>query len=969
MHGRRLQFALLISASVLANVSFAGEGDLDEVVVTGTRIARPDFISASPILSVTTERFDQASANTADAVLNTLPQFVPSYGSTSNNPANGGQANLSLRGLPNTATLVLLDGRRLMPANGSGVPDINIVPPALIESVEVITGGASAVYGSDAIAGVVNFKLRHKFDGVELDTMGAVTQEGDGQDYSFSVAGGTNFADHRGSLLGFVGYSKRELVTYADRTFSQYGLSWIGPGFGTLGPQQGFVASGSPNIPEGKALIDSVSPQAFADLFNSYGTPVRFQPFISFNEDRTLFTTGNVRPRRPGNVANFRGVKDPVLYNTVVYGFNFAPYNALQLPLERWSAFGRGEFDLNESAQLYAQVLYTTYSVMMQLAPTPVNDVTIPVTNPYIPRDLATLLATRPDPTAPFAFSKRILGIGPRIADDQYDVAQVTAGLKGRLGGGWRYDAYVQIGRNHDDEQQSNNILRSKYMDLTYAADGGAALCGGYDPFGLAPISQACADYIAVNGMNRSEVIQDIAEASANGSVFELPAGDVQLAVGAMYKRDQFTYRSDPISKVFLDDGISDIQGFNPALDIAGKDHNTDVYFEASIPLLRNTTGAKSLDAVIGYRFSDYASAGAVDAYKAELLYQPVEPLRFRGSFQRAVRAPSVYELYLPQLGPTVGLDEQEPDPCVADSSARNGPNAVQVTALCAAQGIPLNVLPTYAYDRGDANGVSGGNPDLKPETAETLTAGVVLRPSLDNRWLRGLQLSVDWYRIDVTQAILQPPVYEAVTRCYDAAYNPSFSVDNTYCQYFRRSTTTGNIIDAKEIYRNVGSLLTSGIDFQVDWRIEAGPGTVAANWLVSYLDNFQVADGPGPVDEWSGTIGGGVGNALPRWKWNMRIDYAWSGIDVGGQWRHVTAMEDADPTFKFSVPARSYFDLFAGYDIDSGALAGLSLHAGVENVANTDPPIFPTYVQANTDPSQYDTLGRRYYLRASYRF
>ena len=303
-----------------------------------------------------------------------------------------------------------------MPANGTGVADVNIIPPALIESVEVITGGASAVYGSDAIAGVVNFKLRHDFDSIELDAMGGLTEQGDGQQYSFSVSGGTNFAERRGSVVGFVGYANRALVLkLADRDFSKYGLVWLGAGSGNLGPKHGFIAGGSQTIAEGRAILGDVDPAAFTALFSAYGTPnAIYQRSVSFNEDGSLFTPGfGLQPPRQGGVANFRGARDPVLYNDRLYGFNFAPYNAMQLPLERVSGFGRVEFEFNDSAQAYGQVLYSGYSVTMRLAGTPVQEVTIPVSNPYVPGDLLDLLATRSDPTAPFTFSKRMLGIGP----------------------------------------------------------------------------------------------------------------------------------------------------------------------------------------------------------------------------------------------------------------------------------------------------------------------------------------------------------------------------------------------------------------------------------------------------------------------------------------------------------------------------------------------------------------------------
>jgi outer membrane receptor protein involved in Fe transport len=209
---KRLSSVLLIGLCACATSTLGQEAELEQVFVTGSRIARPDFDSASPIVSVTRELFERTGSNTVETALNTLPQFVPAYTSTSNNPSNGGQANVQLRGLGTTSTLVLIDGKRLIPANGTGVVDLNIIPGSLIESVEIITGGASAVYGSDAVAGVVNFRLKKEFDGVELDAQWGQTDRSDGTDYGGGVTAGLDFADGRGSVLGYIGYAERESI-------------------------------------------------------------------------------------------------------------------------------------------------------------------------------------------------------------------------------------------------------------------------------------------------------------------------------------------------------------------------------------------------------------------------------------------------------------------------------------------------------------------------------------------------------------------------------------------------------------------------------------------------------------------------------------------------------------------------------------------------------------------------------------
>ena len=239
------------------------EADLEQVFVTGSRIARPDFDSASPIVSVTEELFRRNGSRTVESALNTLPQFVPSYTSTSNNPNNYGQANVDLRGLGTTSTLVLVDGKRLMPASGNGVADLNIIPSSLIESVEIITGGASAVYGSDALAGVVNFKLKRDFDGVEIDGTWGQTDRSDGTQYEAGLTAGTDFAGGRGSVAGYVGYVDRELITQGDRDFSKYAMFYVGPGQGTLGSRVG-RSSRAATEPSRKAGLTSPVPMSRA---------------------------------------------------------------------------------------------------------------------------------------------------------------------------------------------------------------------------------------------------------------------------------------------------------------------------------------------------------------------------------------------------------------------------------------------------------------------------------------------------------------------------------------------------------------------------------------------------------------------------------------------------------------------------------------------------------------------------------
>jgi iron complex outermembrane recepter protein len=946
---------------------------VDHIIVTGTRITRRDYESASPIVTVLPELFESIGAPTVEAALNQLPQLVPHGTSTANNPSVSGQAFLNLRGLGPTSTLVLLDGRRIMPANGTGTVDVNLIPPTLIERVEIVSGGASAVYGSDAVAGVANFRLRESFEGFELGGLYGQTDRGDGEQWNVHLTAGAQFAGGRGSVYGFLGRSERQLVTQGDRAFSRYALLYLGPGDGTLGPGNGFIAGGTQIIEEGAAFLpiagaNPISQDAFDELLASYGESAPFQGGFGFNDDGTLFTMGNFTP---GSVANYRGVRDPVQFNDRAYGYNFAPPNALQLPLERTSAFGRLSFELTDSVRLYADGLYGDYSVSQRLAPTPLTLVFMPHDNPFIPADLAALLDSRPDPGAPFPWIKRVSELGPRIARNDYEVYDGTIGLDGYLTDTWRFDAYAQYGENRQSRRQSGNALRSRVEELTFAADGGLAACGGFDVFGFGSISPECAAYIAVDGEDEVRIKRFIAEFSIEGAIVELPAGELRAAFGAMHKRDRFSYTADPIAARFLPDRRSDIVGFNARDDVRGEDHNTDLYVEALVPLLAHRPGVDLLEVGLGYRHSEYDQAGGADAWKVELLYRPIEPLRFRGSFQNAIRAPSISELFTPQLQDEVPLGPAR-DPCEVTSAARAGPDAAAVEALCLAQGVPAELLPTLRHATNFASIFRGGNPDLRPEEAETWTFGLVWSPAGSHPRLGRVQASIDWYRIELESAIATVPLQVILALCFDPQVNPDFSADQPWCTFFARNPDTGQIEDGFVINRNLGVIKTSGVDLQLDWSLPVGPGTLSAGWLISWLDSFERNAGANALtQELGGSAGGGnllLGGSLPEWKSLLSLRYAWRGTLLGARTRYIAAMDDStEPAFR--IPSRTYLDLFGHYDFAPGRFDGLRLGFGIENLTDRDPPIFPSYTAANTDPQQYDVLGRRYFATLNYRF
>jgi iron complex outermembrane recepter protein len=969
---RAIRLALLgagaIGMAAPAAAQEEPEDALEEITVTGTRIQRQDYLSASPISTVDAELFQQTGAPTIETVLNTLPQFVPAITTTSNNPSNGGQANVSLRGLGTTRTLVLLDGKRIVPSNATGVVDLNLIPAAVIENVEVITGGASAVYGSDAIAGVVNIKTRD-FRGLELTSNYGVTSEDDGQTLSFGITGGVESDDGRGYAFGSYNWADRESVLAGARDFSAVTVGWDGTAF---------VPLGSATIRQGRwdAIGTNAPTQAALDAYFGSKDP-GYVPGsavpghnYAFNPDGSLFDTAPV--------INFTGDENepnqPVNFDE--YTYNFAPVNYLLLPLERKSFFGRAGFELSESSEIYTQVIWADYQADQALAPTPITGIYIRPDNPNLPADVQTLLASRPDATAPFVYRKRMEESGPRIASNNYEVIQVMVGANGDLGiaEDWSWDVYGSWGNVDNTEIQQGNVSRSAFEDLSLGADHGASVCGEpINPFGIGSIQPACAEYFTKGATNNTTIRQLVGEAFVTGPLFEMPAGEVQSAVGVMYKRDEFAFLPDASLTATSPDPVfgnirTDIVGFNAQDVVRGETNSKEVYVEANFPLLSDLPLMQQFDTTLGYRYTDHSTAGTMSSYKAEGIWTVNEMVMVRGGYQRAVRAPNISELFRPATinFPATGLG----DPCSNDFDdptgnvlgAQDDPAA---HALCVAQGIPESAVDSFIYSNEQFQGLSGGNPGLSEETADTYTLGLVLAPQ--GGVLEGFQASVDYFSVEIEDAISSIDADVFVERCFDRRFNPDLSNDNFYCSFFERLPGTGTITNALEVDTNIAAFEVEGVDLQFDYATDAGPGLLRAKWVSSYLLAWDDATIQGePLTENAGTASSGF-DVLPEWKWAATLGYTWEGFDADVRWRHIGETTDFSIP-EFTLDAVEYVDLTVGYTF-SDRLEGLRLRAGVTNLTDEDPIIYPSAQQSNTDPATYDVLGRRFFVSATYAF
>ncbi|WP_056531217.1 TonB-dependent receptor domain-containing protein [Sphingomonas sp. Leaf339] len=958
----------------------------EEILITGSRIARQDYAANSPIVSLSQDALENTGRVTVESALTQLPQFSGAFGQANGGSTstglNGGQAYASLRGLGSKRTLLLLDGRRIQPSNPDGSVDLNIIPDALIENIEVITGGASATYGSDATAGVVNFRLRRNFKGLELNGQTGVSDYGDGNSYRLTGTIGGAFDEGRGRAVLSVDYTKRERALQSARDY--YTARQTTPGLATI--PQGTVLFGA-NLP----TLASVN-----GVFSGYGVPAltgnaagRYTGQIGFNTDQTLFSTVGVP------VLNFRDPQTDEAYivnsgtnsQQVNFGFNGS---SLQSDLSRYNVFGKIDYDVTESIKAFVQFSYTSYSSLGITNPTLASNVyglTVPVTNPFIPAAFRTILASRPTPNGAFTFYKALNILGPRYQTYDYDVYQITTGLSGKIGiRDWTWDLYGSVSKAKFVNAQTGGASASATARLLNSPTGGTELCaGGFNPFGNLTPSQACIDYISRRTVNSNELKQRTVEGNIQGGFVNLPAGEVRFAVGADYRFNGYGFSPD--AALAQPDGTSDILGYSVLRPAGGSIDTGEAYAELLVPLLHDTPLIQQLDLDLGYRYSRYNTVGGVHTYKADASWTVFEGLRLRGGYNRAIRAPSVGELFAPVSTGSVAIGTASAtttngDPCDTRSSYRRGTAAAQVRSLCLAQGIPTTIIDSYQLGTAQVFALTGGNPELEEETADTYSVGGVIQSPFDSAMLKNMSLSVDAYQIKIRDAVGPLSIAQAFQFCFNSGgNNPSYSATNYYCSLITRSTASGVPVNPLQPLLNLGTFQVRGIDVQFDWRFplnslgfNGDAGQIALNSAVSYTDSFKIQALPGaPTYDYAGSIGTGVesvaGTAHPRWKSITSLTYSLGGASLGMRWRYISSMKASARVVSPTSTTRGV-DKYNVFDLNARFEAGetTEFRLGATNLFNKKPPQVGD-IEGTFDAQNYDVMGRYFFIGITKRF
>ncbi|MEO0031732.1 MAG: hypothetical protein RIS94_1490 [Pseudomonadota bacterium] len=931
--------------------------DAREIVVTGSLIQRANNTAVSPIVSVgETALKETGTANLQDA-LNQFPSFTTAGNANTGGQGTGGRASVNLHGLGTNRNLVLLDGKRLPMSDVNGNVDINILPESIMAGVDVITGGASAIYGSDAISGVVNFKTLRAFDGVKLDMQNGISEKGDAYKFNGSLAFGSRFADGRGHVIAAFSYAQQDAVNGSERDFfhDKTPSSYIG--YGT------FVPSAT-NAPTAEAV------QA---LFATYGASAS-NPLakLGFNNDGTLFTQdGAINYKGPSNANGYMIVNGNVRM-PVGQQIDFA--NALK----RKTAFVKADYDLTPNLTAYGQFMYVDLSVHTASGGSLTQFgqlTTIPVTNPFIPDDLKTLLASRPNASAPFTWNGRYVGVPYKNWDENYVVQQYMAGLKGDIAKGWSFDFFASYDQSVHDQQLNDAVVKSRVQTLLNAADGGASLCaGGFNPFGDANargLSQQCVNYITKSAFSKEKLGQTQAQLQVNGKLFDLGAGPAQIALLAGYRKNTYSYVPDS------DLSAQNIEAVVASQRASGRVSVKEFAAQIDIPLLADKPFVRELGIGGAVRFSDYSVTGSVTSYEMDARWRPVNALLIRGSYQRAVRAPNIGELFSPAQGTQLVIGTPPAalgDPCDYRSTARTGANGTKVADLCVAQGVPSAAIGGYTFPTTATGQLVSGNTGLTPEKADTFNVGFAVNSPMDSGPFREFSISVDYYNISVKNVISTVPGLTVLSKCYNLdGSNPTYDPANLYCGLISRDNT-GQIVNVATPYLNLGSVKTDGVEAQINWAVKAPFGDTSsrffANSAIGYLHKYKLQLLPGaPVLDYTGISNGAAQpsslppRATPRWKAVTSFGYRADGGTLGLRWRYQSAMKDTTSvltpaTAQVGVGAYALWDLFGSIKVGKT----FELRGGVNNLFNKSLPYIASS-QNGTDVALYDPIGRSFYV------
>ncbi len=945
----------------------------DTIIVTGTRIARPNLEQSSPVSVVGAEEITFQAPNSAEDLLRNLPVTTPSIGAQTNNGSDG-SARVNLRGLGTNRNLVLLNGRRVTPRGTDNVVDLNIIPLAIVERADVLTGGAVTVYGADAVAGVVNFITRRDFAGADITTSYGITERGDGASFRIDATLGANFDDGRGNAVFSIGYTDTSPVLQGDRAI------------GTFARQSTRCAA--------------------------FQRPLGCSPF---NDTTQGFPQGSptAAPASIGSPFSGRVTEDGTQFaDDRQNDYNFNPLNLFQSPLERWSLFGAARYEISPAIELYSEAMFVKTTVEINLAPAGVfgSTVQVPLNSPFLSAQQRQFLCERAvgapgglpagaDCGAAIAAGtpvtvgvlRRFVEAGPRVNTFTTNYFNATVGARGGITDSLNWDISATYGESdRQDERIAWGLLSRVRQGVAGCPAGSAQGCVPINLFGpVGSITPEMLNFIDVPTYSFTNTRYTSALGFISGDLgfaSPLAAEPIGVAVGAEYRRYEASSGGDGTSRI-----PGEVLGAGAAaLPIVGSYNSKEFFAELNVPLITDRPFFHNLTVDGGVRYADYTTSGGVWTWKVGGSWAPVPDFKVRGTYVRAVRAPNIAELFQPQV---TALTSRPNDPCqgtVAEITAR-GANFPQ---LCLAQlalvGAPASLLGTIQPPAaGQIQSTQGGNPNLDPETARTITVGGAITPS----FVPGLAVTLDYFNIRVTDAITTPSQSDVIDGCFSPNPNQAF------CSQIFRDPLTGRLSGPAETtfgpvlaLSNLGTIKTSGFDLGASFRQDFGAvrfnGSFNGTWTREFL--FQAT--PLSINrQCAGFYSVSCGTPQPKFASTLRTTFSFGQTDVSVFWRHFssTRVEPVAPSPQLPVGTPTtagpsnivdayqrispydYFDLSLRQQVGTN----LTLTFTVLNLLDKDPPDVgntiagPAANSGNTFPTLYDPLGRRFNVGLNLRF
>lgn len=983
-------FASSASAQVAPATAASPDGATPntDIVVTGTLIRNPNATSSSPIKVLNDSEITKRAPNTVEELIRGLPGVSPGVGSQVNNGSNGTNT-VDLRGLGVQRNLVLLDGHRIVPSLANGATDLNVIPLALVERVDVLTGGASTTYGADAVSGVVNFITKRDFTGVDVRASTKILGTGDGYSFRGDITVGANFADDRGNAVLSFSYTKIDPV-YQIQPFSLFGVN------STTG-----VASGA--------------------SFTSVPTTIGF-------------ATQNLQVDGAGTslVPQYQG-------------FNFNPYNIFQTPLVRKSMYAATHYDVADGVEFYARGMFSSNTIQSIIAPSGIfgNALTIPANNPYLNSTIRDQLCTANGIALGAACNtntaiplpgvyRRLVEIGPRVSTYVNNLYDALIGTKIDIAKSTSLDVSASYGRSEQTSTQSGYVITQRVQQALNATNTTTCLdttgnCVPVNLFGAAgSISPAQVAFLQASSTIRinTELYQAHAILSGDfGNLTSFSAKPISYAVGAEYRK--YTYERLP--DAFAQDPSALGGAGGAVLPFSGSYDVKEVFGELSAPIIADKPFFNELTLEAGVRYSSYSIKAAnnpsfgTTTFKGGATWEPVKGVRFRGNYQRAVRAPNIGELFAPTV---TGLTNLTVDPC-AGAAVTVGSNLGNV---CVAQGAPVASIGLIQNpSAGQANATGGGNPNLKPEKADTFTVGAVFTP---RDYVPGLSIGIDYYSVKINNAIASALPGDPLGACFNNI--TAASATSAACTSIRRNPSNGRLSGPTATtfglptpLTNSGHYSTNGIDLTANYARKFGDFGLDLNFIGNWTNQLKFRASPSAYDRdcagyFSVNCGPTLGQIMPKISWQQRTTLSHAGISASVLWRHIdsvdyegtasdfaargftantgtfgvpgfvrgtrylynsalSAVNGVNPTIVNASGSRSalagqtanfnhinaynYFDLTIQFEVNKQFL----LTIGTQNLFNKQPPVVggqagsTTANSGNTFPSTYDPLGRSF--------